>query len=239
MTTTAATPSWFPDELAHAGPEHLDPGYVQGYDRKAAADVTADIALVRARGMNETSTVVDLGAGTGAFALAVAPLCRRVIAVDVSAAMLARVREAAHQHGIDNIDCVQSGFLTYTHQGEPADFVYSRNALHHLPDYWKAIALGRIAAILKPGGMLRLHDLVYSFEASEAEAVIEAWLAAAAADPALGWTRQELEIHVRDEHSTFSWLLEPMLERAGLDIQEVSHRPARVYSAYTCVIRSH
>jgi hypothetical protein len=24
------------DELAHAGPEHLDPAFVAGYDRKAA-----------------------------------------------------------------------------------------------------------------------------------------------------------------------------------------------------------
>ena len=26
--------SWMLDELAHAGPEHLDPGFVAGYDRK-------------------------------------------------------------------------------------------------------------------------------------------------------------------------------------------------------------
>ena len=26
--------SWMIDELAHAGPEHLDPAFVAGYDRK-------------------------------------------------------------------------------------------------------------------------------------------------------------------------------------------------------------
>jgi hypothetical protein len=40
-------PRWFPDELAHAGDEHLDPEYVQGYDRKASMDPTEDVALLR------------------------------------------------------------------------------------------------------------------------------------------------------------------------------------------------
>jgi hypothetical protein len=34
-----------------------------------------------------------------------------------------------------NLDCVQAGFLTYEHIGPPADGVYTRNAIHHLPDY--------------------------------------------------------------------------------------------------------
>src|SRR5581483_8427910 len=136
-----ANPSWFLDELAHAGPEHLDPAYVAGYDRKAGVDAREDVALLQSLGLNETSTLVDLGAGTGALALAVAPLCRRVVAVDVSAPMLANLRAAADRLGLANLELVQAGFLSYEHRGAPADFVYSRNALHHLPDFWKAIAL--------------------------------------------------------------------------------------------------
>ncbi len=230
-------PSWFLDELAHAGPEHLDSAYVQGYDQKAGVDVSEDVALLRDLGLNETSTLVDLGAGTGALALAVAPLCRRVVAVDVSAPMLANLRAAAERLGLANLELVQAGFLSYAHQGAPADFVYSRNALHHLPDFWKAIALVRTAAILRPGGVLRLHDLVYSFDPAEADRVVEPWLAGAAPSPEVGWTKAEYETHLRDEFSTFSWLLEPMLERAGFDIRDASHAPRRVYSAYTCVKR--
>jgi hypothetical protein len=106
-----------------------------------------------------------------------------------------------------------------------------------LPDFWKAIALARIAAFLRPGGVLRLRDLVYSFDLGQVDEVFEAWLAGAAKDAAFGWTRDELEVHIRTEFSTFSWLLEPMLERAGFAIEEVSHDPKRVYSAYTCVKR--
>lgn len=232
---TERTPAWFPDELAHAGPEHLDPEYVTGYDAKSATEPDEDLLPMRQLGLNDTSTLVDLGAGTGVMALAAAPFCRRVVAVDVSAPMLARLEHAATRLGLTNIEIVHAGFLTYQHMGPAADFVYSRNALHHLPDFWKSVALTRIAAILRPGGILRLRDLVYSFDPAEAATVFEAWLANAVADPARGWTRAELETHIREEYSTYSWLLEPMLARAGFTIQEAAHAGSRTYSVYTCV----
>ncbi len=230
-----ATPPWYLDELGHAGSEHLDPGYVPGYDRKAGTDPMEDVAVLRDLGLNTTHTLVDLGAGTGTFALAVAPLCHRVIAVDVSPVMLAHLREKAARLGIDNLECVQAGFLTYAHEGDPTDFVYSRNALHHLPDFWKGVALRRIAALLRLGGVLRLRDLVYGFEPDVTESMIDAWLANATDNPDRGWTRSELETHLRDEYSTFSWLLEPMFERVGFEIRQTEHSESRIYAAYTCV----
>lgn len=229
-------PDWYPEEVTHAGDEHLDPGYVATYDAKAQTDPAEDVARLRARGLDRSSTVIDLGAGTGTFSLAVAPFCRRVIAVDVSRAMLARLEARAAETGIGNIEPVLAGFLSYEHRGAPVDFVYSRNALHHLPDFWKAIALDRIAALLKPGGVLRLLDLVYDFEPGDASGVFEPWLANAPATPDRGWTREELETHIRDEYSTFTWLLEPMLEHAGFAIVE-RDTARRLYAAYTCVGR--
>jgi hypothetical protein len=35
------TESWWLDELAHAGDEHLDPAYVAGYETKAGYDQAA------------------------------------------------------------------------------------------------------------------------------------------------------------------------------------------------------
>jgi SAM-dependent methyltransferase len=224
---------WYPDELTTAGPEHLDPEYVAGYEQKAGPEWRADLALLRELGLNETSTLVDLGAGTGALAIAAAPLCRRVVAADVSPAMVTALRKRSQQDGLRNLEVVQAGFLSYEHHGEPANFVYTRNALHHLPDFWKAIALQRIADLLAPGGVLRLRDLVYAFAPAEAEGVIEPWLAGAASDPAVGWTRAELETHLREEYSTFTWLLEPMLERAGFAIQQAE--TSGIYASYVCL----
>jgi ubiquinone/menaquinone biosynthesis C-methylase UbiE len=222
------------DELALAGPEHLDPSHVASYDRKSAFDADADIALLRERGLGTQSTLIDFGAGTGVFALAAARVVGHVIAVDVSDAMLAALGAKAKLLGIENIDHVRAGFLSYRHDGSPVDFVYSRNALHHLPDFWKAIALRRITEFLRPAGVLLLRDLVFAFEPHEAEQVLGAWLEAAPDDPAEGWTREEYKTHLREEHSTFSWLLEPMLVRAGLTIEDATYDPRRVYAAYVC-----
>jgi SAM-dependent methyltransferase len=227
---------WWLDELAHAGADHLDADYVAGYERKAGFDPSDDLDALRRHGFGSDSTIVDLGAGTGVFAIAAARLCRRVIAVDVSPAMTHALRARVDAFGLDNITVVEAGFLSYDHAGEPVGFVYTRNALHQLPDFWKAIALERIAGLLEPGGILRLRDLVFDFDPADANEHIETWLSGAATDASLGWTAAELAEHVRTEFSTYSWLLDAMLERAGFRIVERQFRKS-VYGAYTCQLR--
>jgi ubiquinone/menaquinone biosynthesis C-methylase UbiE len=222
------------DERAHAGTEHLDPDYVAGYDGKAGVDPEEELALLRDCGLGAGTTLVDLGAGSGVLAVAAAPHCRRVVAVDPSPAMLAVARRQVAAEGLRNVELVEAGFLGYEHHGDPPQLVHSRNALHHLPDFWKALALVRVRELLAPGGVFCLRDLVYSFEPQEADARLEAWFDGAAASAAEGWTRAELEEHVRTEHSTFSWLLEPLLEHAGFSIRSSTHRRG-AYSTYVCV----
>ena len=225
--------NWWIDELAHAGQEHLDPHYVAGYEQKAGYDPAADIEILRQHGLGDDSTILDLGAGTGRFSVAVAAYCRRVIAVDVSDPMTTLLRRRITDAGIDNVTVVQSGFLSYEHRGDPVGFAFSRNALHQLPDFWKGIALSRVAAVLAPGGIFRLHDLVFDFEPSEAQQRIPAWMAGAVDDPTRGWTADELAEHVRIEHSTYSWLFEPMLERTGFEIIDRAYVRG-AYGAFTC-----
>ena len=68
------TETWMIDELAHAGPEHLDAAFVAGYDRKQGyPDPAEDLAVFEAHGLDGASAVLDLGAGSGQFALAAAP----------------------------------------------------------------------------------------------------------------------------------------------------------------------
>ena len=224
-------PSWELDELAHAGQEHLDAFYVASYDEKSPTDWSDDVRTLLALGIGSSSTVVDFGAGTGSFAAAVAPHVRRVVGVDVSPAMVA----ALQQRGIE---AVQAGFLTYRHSGDPPDAVTTRNALHHLPDFWKVVALSRIAAMLRPGGALLLRDLVFSFDPADVASAIQTWLDAAPTDPAQGWTAEQLADHVRTEHSTFTWLLEPMLDTVGFEIKQRFLSADGIHAAYACTRRS-
>lgn len=221
---------WWPDEVAHAGAEHLDPEYVAAFDHKSPTDWSGTVESLSQLGVGPSSTVVDIGAGTGTFALALQPYVGRVVAVDASPAMVALMRARG-------IEAVQGGFLTYAHEGDQVDLVHSRHALHHLADFWKVIALDRVAQMLEPGGGLILQDIVYSFEPSEAATAIEQWLESAPADPAQGWTADELAEHIRTEHSTFSWLLEPILARAGFDIIHRRYSENRIFAAYTCRLR--
>ena len=227
--------SWVPDELVTAGRENLDRDHVARYDDKEDAAAAGEVAMLLATGLPPHPTVVDLGAGTGQFSLAMAPHAGRVVAVDVSPVMLDRLHAKTAGTGVANVEVVRAGFLTYEHAGAPADLVYSRYALHHLPDFWKAVALERIAGYLAPGGVLRLLDVVYSFDPGDAGSVLEAWMDSSSSDDvSAGWTRAELEEHVRDEHSTYTWLLEPMLERAGFSIESTRHSDDRMVAAYVC-----
>jgi SAM-dependent methyltransferase len=225
---------WWPQEAIHAGREHFDEHHTRRYDAKEDAQAAEEVSLLEELGvLSAGSSVVDLGAGTGQFTLAAAQVCERVIAVDVSPLMLERLAEKLEAGAAQNVEVVRAGFLTYRHAGPPADLVYSRYALHHLPDFWKAIALTRMADMLRGGGVLRLWDIVYGFEPGDADRHIEAWIARAATDVGRGWTRAELAEHVRDEHSTFTWLLEPMAERAAFDIVEAQYTGS-VFARYLC-----
>ena len=218
-----STPSWYPDERVHAGRENLDAAHVARYDAKMDAGAAGEVALLQELGLSADSLVVELGAGTGQFTVEVAPVCARVVAVDVSPVMLDRLRGKALARGLANVDVIHAGFLSYEHGRPPADFVYSRFALHHLPDFWKAIALERLRGMVRPGGVVRLWDVVYCFSASEAPERIEAWCATGGGEVEGEWSRAELEEHVRDEHSTFNWLLEPMIEHAGFEIARAEY----------------
>ena len=223
---------WLIDERDFAGAEHLDADYVARYEAKDQFDPTEDVAALEALGMGPASTVIDLGAGTGVFAFAAAHTGAHIRAVDVSPAMVDAMRQRVDAGGVANVTAIEGGFLSYDHDRPPVDFVFSRNALHQLPDFWKVVALRRVAAMIKPGGIFRLRDLVFDMQPDEVENAMDAWLANAWDDPATGYTADDLAEHLRTEYSTFTWLLEPMLERVGFEILDRTDPPT-LFPCYT------
>jgi cyclopropane fatty-acyl-phospholipid synthase-like methyltransferase len=146
--------------------------------------------------------------------------------------MLALCEEKARARGLTNIETHCAGFLTHRHNAEPVDAVVSVAALHHLPDFWKAIAVKRIHEMLKPGGKFYLFDVVFPFSVEEFREQLDGWLQGMqnAGGQAMAYATAT---HIRDEHSTFDWIMTGMLERAGFHIDRTfSDFP--LSSAYVC-----
>jgi SAM-dependent methyltransferase len=106
-------------------------------DRYAAtanlADTEGDPFLRRlCAAADESSTAIDVGAGTGRYALPLATGLRHLTAVDPSAAMLAILRRDATQLAITNLTTIQS---TWEQAGTAgADIVFSSFVLTLVPD---------------------------------------------------------------------------------------------------------
>lgn len=106
--------------------------------------------------------VVDLGAGTGLVALALAPRVLELIAVDISEPMLNRLDDAASADGVHNVTPLVADLRRLPLEDECATLVVSNYAFHHLDNPGKELALAEARRILQPGGRLVLCDMMFS-----------------------------------------------------------------------------
>ena len=137
------------------------------YDDNSSAEYLACCDLVvdhAAPGPEDV--VLDLGTGTGAIALALAPRAKRVVGRDISEGMLDRAREKAREAGVENVDFGYGEFRDPDVEGQ-VDVVTSNFALHHLSDEEKREAVAVIAA-LEPRKLV-LGDVMFFGEADPEE----------------------------------------------------------------------
>jgi ubiquinone/menaquinone biosynthesis C-methylase UbiE len=214
-------PEWKWNELLHAGVDYADPAQVEIYDRRVASyrNVAEENRQVfESLELTPDKTLLEIGVGTGRLTLEAAGRCRHVYACDVSQAMLAWVGTKLKERQIPNVELAHGGFLTYEHTAPPVDAAVSQVALHHLPDFWKAVALRRIWQMLKPGGRFYLLDVVFSFDMDDYQGFMEKWTSNA---PDV--LRTELCTHARQEYSTLDWIMEGLLERAGFRLVKAEY----------------
>jgi ubiquinone/menaquinone biosynthesis C-methylase UbiE len=225
--------SWQYDEFQQVGRDYSSQTEVDVYDSSHAdfRDIKAESdRVLDALGIQTTDTIIDFGAGTGIFAMQAARRCSRVYAVDVSSAMLDLASTKAVRAGISNIEFHRAGFLTYQHQGQPVDAIVTTFAFHHLPDFWKGIAMNRMNEVLKTGGQLYIHDVI--METTDALANISAIIhkqEAAGGD----FLREDAKGHFRDEYSTYDWVIDGLLSRSGFTI-ESKQIDGGVIGTYLC-----
>ena len=222
---------WYYDDLKHVGVDFSNPVQVETYDARQRSTDAAAAALLDELEVKQGQTFADLGCGTGVLACQAALKGCTVHAIDISAQMLDAVTRRANLLGAQGVTTQQAGFLSFQVPTKSLDCATTQYALHHLNDFWKLVALQRIYQALKPGGTFMLRDVVYSCQPSEIKATVDAWLRWMQEER--GYSREENVTHVRDEHSTFSWVVEGLLERAGFRVQQA--RFARgVYATYIC-----
>lgn len=228
-------PAWQYDETKPCGVNYNDTWRAWIYDRcqEGFRDYKAESdQIIALLGLDSDATVMDMGCGTGAFVIHAAKHFKKVYAVDVSKAMLRRARKKARKTKLDNIEFCNGGFLTYVHNAEPVDAAVSVVAFHHLPDFWKMIGLRRLARMVKTGGKVYIKDVIFSFDPDRYKSCIKAFiqLMVNRTEPGMKW---DLETHFRQEYSTFGWIMEGMLERAGLAI-EMTDYGDKYFAVYLC-----
>ncbi|WP_063784359.1 class I SAM-dependent methyltransferase [Streptomyces sp. SBT349] len=230
--TERPRPPWYFPEYAPVGVDLGSGAAVAAYDRNQGTDPGADDALLDRLGVAEGTRLVDLACGTGSLVVQAARRGADAHGVDVSEEMLAFARARAERYGVAP-HWHHAGFLDHVHRGPLADVVTTASALHQLPDFWKQRALLNAAAMLRPGGTFYLWDVIFSFEPSAADGHLRRWIDTAGRPEGEGFTRADFETHVRDEFSTYAWIIEGMLHRAGFDIVSRSF-PRPTHAAYHC-----
>jgi len=222
---------WQWDEMQQVGTDYTNLSEVSAYDARMADFRDVDGENRQMLGMLQLpagASVLEIGCGTGRFSRAAAAAGLAVTAVDVSARMLEYLNERITAGGLPPIATQYAGFLTMDLPAERFDAVVSGAALHHLPDAWKLVALRNIARVLKHGGQLILRDVVFMVPDGDApESHFEKFVGC------FPNMRTEAARHVAREFSTYDWIMEGLLSRAGFEILS-SNSPGESFVVYHC-----
>ena len=220
--TPELPPPWVFAEFSPVGVDLDSPTSGERYDDNQGADAAADDRLLARLGVEAGTVLVDLGTGTGSLPIQAALRGAVAHGIDVSLTMLNHARRRAEQAAV-TVELQRAGLLSHRTTGDSVDVATTRSALHQLPDAWKQVALRCIADMLRPGGILYIWDVIWSFSPAQATDQLAAWIEAMTAPTGPGFTRTDFETHVREEFSTFGWVLEGLIERAGLEITEATY----------------
>ena len=194
----AALWAWLSAEFARTGPEtRADDARIEevrrvrkesfhehggGSERRQLVPGRSWAAWSRALGLLLPAVdVADLGCGEGYLTIEAAHWARRVIAVDRSAAVLARAKAMAGRRKVRNIVWKRGSLERLPLKDRSVDVAMFSQALHHADPPEAALAEAR--RVLRPGGRVLVLDL---------RAHEEAWVGPTLGDKWLGFSEERL-----------------------------------------------
>lgn len=229
-------PEWYYDELIQIGTDYGSEEEVLNYDRKMA---TIRNIAEEAKNMCELidiqpdDEILEIGCGTGEFSIELSKHCKQVTALDISQRMLDFAEKKVKSRQRENIRFSKAGFLTFDSGETKYDAVVTQLVLHHLPDFWKLIALKNIHSMLKEGGKFFLKDVVFSSKIPDFDAYflqIFQNMPPESGDEIVN----EMKLHIKEEYSTFDWVMKGLIEQAGFRIEKFDHQNGFM-ATYLCI----
>jgi ubiquinone/menaquinone biosynthesis C-methylase UbiE len=161
------------------------------WDRRSPAGlekVTA--AVLSATAVGSGTQVLDIGCGTGPLSLPLAEQGARVLAIDASPAMIAKIEERASQMNLAGLECLATPIERLSLPAECVDLIVSSYALHYLRDADKGRLVAAAYYWLKPGGTFILADMMFGRGVtSQDRAIIKTKVGALAKKGVGGWWR--------------------------------------------------
>jgi putative AdoMet-dependent methyltransferase len=215
------TYDWWYDDRKQFGLAFTDEAQAETYDARQGRTAEDDVALLHDLGFRPGMRLADLGCGSGLLVCEAARMGGHALGVDIAEAMIAFASRRAEAQGL-KVEFQQAGFLSCELPNEHFDLITIKSAFHQLPDFWKAMAMLRVHRALKPNGRFYIQDVVFDTPLDRLEDVAEGWVNHIATNT--GYTRADGAAHVREEHSTFRWVLERLLNDAGFRIIATSQR---------------
>jgi SAM-dependent methyltransferase len=135
-------------------PHRFDPARAAILNDTARFEYVPPDVLLAELALAPSALLVDFGAGTGLYAIALAERRPdlRIVALDEQPAMLEHLGEAIERAGVKNVEVVDASAAEAVR--ESADGVLALNVLHEVGD----AALAELRALLRPGGAALFVD---------------------------------------------------------------------------------
>jgi len=154
------------------------------WDEMRSSFYNADVidALAERAEVGATTTVVDVGTGTGFVAAGLAGRAARVVGVDNSPAMLAVARGNLGALGVENVALAEGSLDALPLPDGGVDGAIANMVLHHAPD--PAVMLSEMARVVRSGGKVAVTDEVeHDYE----------WMRVEQADLWLGFSPEQID----------------------------------------------